>query len=149
MKTSCVLASVVLCAGAAFAQTPAEPPISPRIRLGPLGLSPRVGLTNLGIDTNVFNEIENPKHDFTATLSPHTDFWLRLGMARVSGSATFDYVYFGHYSSERAVNTYDQLRVAVPLRRVVPYATASIVNATCSSVCASEATEWRAADGDR
>jgi len=129
VKTSCLLLSFLLCAVGTFAQKEADPSSTARMRVGPLALSPRVGLTNVGIDTNVFNQLDNPKRDFTATLSPQTDFWLRLGKARVSGNTRIDYVHFGQYASERAINAYNQIRVEVLLNRLVPYAAGSVVNA--------------------
>ena len=54
-----------------------------RVQLGPLGLTPSVALTNLGIDTNVFNEVDDPKSDFTFTVSPQVDASLRLRRARL------------------------------------------------------------------
>jgi hypothetical protein len=128
-KAASVLLAVLCCSVTAFAQQETEPSDRARIRLGSLALLPRVGLTNVGIDTNVFNQLENAKRDFTATVAPQTDFWLRLGKARVSGNAALNYVYFGHYASERAVNTYDRIRVEAPLNRLTAYATTVLVNA--------------------
>ena len=50
-----------------------------RMRLGALYLTPTVVLTNLGVDTNVFNAAGEPQQDFTFSLSPHVDVWLPFG----------------------------------------------------------------------
>lgn len=100
-----------------------------RLHLGPLAVNPSIALTNFGVDTNVFNELENPKRDFTATLSSQGQFWLRLGKGRLSGNTRVDYVYFGQYTAERAVNTYDTFRAELRLNRITPYASDTFLNA--------------------
>ena len=100
-----------------------------RLHLGPLAVNPSIALTNVGVDTNVFNELEDPKRDFTATVSPQGQFWLRLGKGRVSGNTRLDYVYFGRYSGQRAVNTHNTLRADVRLNRIAPYASDTFLKA--------------------
>ena len=67
-----------------------------RVRLGPLWLSPTIELTNLGIDTNVFNEPQesNPKQDFTLTVVPKTQLWIRIGPSWVSGEVDEQVVWY-------------------------------------------------------
>src|SRR3989442_5452601 len=73
----------MLTVSSAAAQSGSDPASEAPMRLGPLALTPSVSLTNFGIDSNVFNEVDNPKRDFTATLSPTTEarFLLRRGKA--------------------------------------------------------------------
>jgi hypothetical protein len=52
-------------------------------RFGPLAVTPKVELKNLGWDSNVFNESENPKSDFTATADVPIDWWLRFALSRL------------------------------------------------------------------
>ena len=113
----------------AFCQDQQDPYGTERLHFGPLALTPTVGLTNFGIDTNVFNQVENPKRDFTAIVSPQTDLWLRLGKGRLSGRTRLDYVYFGRYETERAVNTHDDVRIEISLNRLKPYVSESFLNA--------------------
>ena len=68
----------------AFAQSDNEDAASAKFRLGPLAVKPSVALTNLGIDTNVFNDSDDPKPDVTASVEPRVETWLRLGRARLS-----------------------------------------------------------------
>src|SRR5262249_55080341 len=70
---------------------------------------------------NVFNEAadQGPKRDFTLTVTPATDFWLRLGSSWVTGNIREDLVWFEQYSSERAANTSYGLGWRVPLNRLV------------------------------
>lgn len=74
------------------------------MRLGPVGVTPSASLTRLGVDTNVFNEFDQPKRDFTVTFSPQVDAWARLGRARVHVSGRSDLVYFERYATERSVD---------------------------------------------
>ncbi|PYR78775.1 MAG: hypothetical protein DMF86_05160, partial [Acidobacteria bacterium] len=78
-------------AAAAQDQTAPPEPVS-RFNLGPLGLTPSMTFTNVGIDTNVFNEPVDPKRDFSATVTPKIDARLRVRSLRVTGSTSIDTV---------------------------------------------------------
>jgi hypothetical protein len=103
------VAIVAVCAALAPASASAQliaddAPEQARMRLGPLGVTPSVSLTRLGIDTNVFNEFDDPKRDLTLTLSPQVDAWARMGRSRLHVGARSDLVYFERYASERSVD---------------------------------------------
>lgn len=111
----------LLCAGTAHGQIPREPdPATVRVRIGPLWLNPTLSLTNAGIDTNVFNdsEADQPKRDFTLTVSPQTDVWLRMGRTWVMGNVREDIVWYNTYAGERSANTGYALNWLVPLTRL-------------------------------
>jgi hypothetical protein len=105
----------------ARAQDTMSPEDTGRFRLGPLRVTPTVQVTNFGVDTNVFNEFEDPKEDVTAAIGPAVDFWMRFGRARVSGKAGLDYNYFNEYESQRYVGTTSAMRVSLPLARFSPF----------------------------
>jgi len=92
-----------------------------RFRWGPLGLSPRVALTNLGFDTNVFNDAENPTRDFTTTISPGTTTWLRFGPAQLSVATTLDYNYFQTAADQRSLDLGNTGRFELNFYRVTPF----------------------------
>ena len=102
--------------------SPGEPPASAPMRLGPVVLAPTLTLSN-GWDSNVFNLPAdlNPPDDITAILRPEVHAWLRLGPARLSGRGTVDFVYFRDYENERSVDFDDEVRLQMPLARVMPY----------------------------
>ncbi len=54
-KCLLLLASSVLLANAAGAQTQPEPRSEAKVHVGPLYLTPRLAVKEVGIDTNVFN----------------------------------------------------------------------------------------------
>lgn len=105
----------------AAAQSVDEPdPAKVRIRLGPLWVNPTVSVTNIGVDSNVFNEPDeqHPKRDFTFTLAPATDLWLRVGGTWVVGKVTEGLVWYQKYSSERNASTAYSIGWRVPLSRM-------------------------------
>jgi hypothetical protein len=131
--TLLLIAGLCLCAAPrATAQTPAagEPdPAAVRVRIGPLLLNPTIALTNLGVDNNVFNEPtdEHPKQDFTFTLDPKTDIWLRVGRTWITGLVDEQLVWYQKYASERSANSKYQAGWFVPLNRLSFRTSASYV----------------------
>ena len=63
-----VLALICSLPGAASAQ-PADAPSSGAIRLGVVALDPRLRVTQIGVDTNVFNTAENPQRDASVSVN--------------------------------------------------------------------------------
>jgi hypothetical protein len=117
------LAATALVAGlgvSAFAQGAPSPPENVRMRLGPVFLDPTLSLTNAGVDDNVFNDPKSasPKSDATMTVTPRTDFWVRLGPSWLSGSVREDLVYFKENVSERSANNTYELAWWIPLNRI-------------------------------
>ena len=115
-----IAVAVFLPAGA-FAQStePGAPPSTVRLRLGPLYVNPTIGLTGAGVDDNVFNEPDaTAKSDYTATLSPATDLWLRFGSSWINGTLKEDLIYYHTYASERSANGSVRVNWFIPLNRL-------------------------------
>jgi hypothetical protein len=110
--------------------TTGEPPQDVRFRFGPLYMNPRLALTDLGIDTNVFNEPDQaePKKDFTLTMSPSAALWLRFGPTWLNGSVREDLVYYQTYASQRSINSHYALTWVIPVNRLVVSPGASYLN---------------------
>ena len=118
------LAFGIFCACAAavpVAAQSADPIDSARVQLGPLGITPSVSLRNLGVDSNVFNTVEDPKRDFTVTLSPQLSTWFRAGRSRLSVVSRADLVYFQRYASERSVDGDYDARWQMSWNRLTPW----------------------------
>jgi hypothetical protein len=83
------------------------------MRFGPLALKSTIALSNIGVDTNVFNEadVANPQSDFTMTFTPTTDWWMRLGRTWISGRINLDWVYYRRFAAERSANATYELGV--------------------------------------
>ena len=112
--------AAILFARQAAAQNVDEPdPARVRVRLGPLWMNPTVAMTNIGVDSNIFNEPDdqNPKSDFTFTLSPAADLWLRVGETWVVGRVVEDLIWYQTYASERNASTGYTVGWRVPLAR--------------------------------
>jgi hypothetical protein len=122
-------ALAVLTAASASAQTTSAPttgndgpdPSRVRVRIGPLWMNPTISIPNIGIDTNVFNEPLNaqPKRDFTMTVSPQTELWLRMGRTWLSGLIVENVNWYKKYSSERGVDSSYTVGWRAPLNRLV------------------------------
>ena len=97
------------------------------IHFGPLGLRPSVSITNVGIDSNVFNDADNPQEDFTATAVPRLVARVRGGRLLLSYGSTAEMVYFRDFTRERSVNTTADLRLDANFGRLQPYASAGWV----------------------
>jgi hypothetical protein len=124
---ACLL-QVVALASFAHAQDPIDDPEQGRFRFGPIRFTPSLQVTSLGIDTNVFNEVDNPKQDTTVALGPTVDLWLKLGRARLSGKTGMDYNYFQKYDSQRFWGTRNELRLSLPLNRITPFVEGGYTN---------------------
>ena len=126
---TCILALTILCSGTtvSYAQTTGttDPLESMPIRLGLLGLSPTLAITNLGIDDNIFNDATDPKRDFTMTVTPRLQARLRSGQVLLSSSVATGLVYYQKYDDERSIDYAVDGRVDVDLGRFQPYALAS------------------------
>jgi len=92
-----------------------------RWRFGPFAVTPKLELKNLGWDSNVFNETEDPKSDFTTTVGAPIDWWLRFGRGRLHGVNYFEGVYFATYANQRGFNQRHELTLLLPLNRIQPY----------------------------
>jgi hypothetical protein len=110
-------------AGPARAQQSAEAPSNVPVQVGPLALAPVMRLTDIGYDNNVYNRESNndPKGDFTTTLSPSVEAWLRLPHARLNGRSEFDFYYFKELTDLRGLDTDTSARLDLPLNRFTPF----------------------------
>jgi hypothetical protein len=120
-----VVVLLIAVSASVSAQTPDDSIERPRIQLGPLGLTPSIAVTNLGVDTNVFNQFEEARSDFTFTVSPQLDAWLRAGRWRLRVASRSDLVYFQRYSSERSIDGVLDSRLERRGSRVTPWITAA------------------------
>jgi hypothetical protein len=123
IRKNLILLVLMLAAARAFAQTadPGGPPSTVRLRLGPLFANPTFGLTNAGVDDNVFNQADSavPQRDFTMTVTPASDLWLRFGPSWISATIREDLVYYNKFASERSANTNLRLNWRIPFNRLV------------------------------
>ena len=105
-----------------------DPVAEAPIRLGALGVGPRLRLNSLGVDTNVFNEPADPKSDFTFAVEPGADLWLRTGRGLWTFAGGLEFVYFNEYETERAINSNARAQYEFRFNRLRPFVSASTLN---------------------
>jgi hypothetical protein len=100
-----------------------------RVHAGPLYLTPRILLKQLGVDDNVFYQAQDPKSDFTFTVAPTLNLAVPVAhraLFTVSGAA--DLVYFAKYDSERSVDPEVTGRAETYLNHLTLYAEDSYIS---------------------
>lgn len=98
------------------------------MRIGPVAFTPGVVLKNLGWDSNVFSDTNDPKQDFTVTTGGFVNWWMRAGNMRFIGTDYVDYVYYATYASQRGWNQSHSLRLEYRLNRIRPYVLGSFAS---------------------
>lgn len=130
---ACVTLALAASASPAFAQGPLTTdfgetdPATFAFRLGPVLATPGLTVREIGVDTNVFDEPEDPKRDFMATVTPDLNLFLRVGVLRVTAASAADFTYYREYAEERAVSRQVRLRTDLLLGRLRPWATGAYV----------------------
>lgn len=116
------MACLLLSAAPALAQDVIRDPAeNARFHLGVIRFTPFLALTDIGIDTNVYNELDNPKQDFTTTVGPGINYWLNLGHGRLEAKSDVTYTWFQTYSDQRSFNTDNNGKLMIPLNRLIPF----------------------------
>jgi hypothetical protein len=118
---------VMMTGGGAAAQTslltplPEEPPTDALYRLGPVMVSPRLTIPEIGHDSNAFNDAVEPKDDFIIKFTPEVDLFTDAGLLRVVVRSGSTFTYFHRYDSERSIAEQVRGRVAARLGRFRPW----------------------------
>ena len=110
---------VVALPAAAWSQTTTA--TAEAIQLGPLGLTPTLSLTNIGVDNNVFRDETGPRSDFTATLSPGLGSSIQVGPMLVTGKTTVAWNYFQKAANQRSFDVSQDAKFTFLFSRLVPY----------------------------
>jgi hypothetical protein len=100
---------------------PGSKPAEPTLTFGPLGLTPKLALRHVGIDSNVFNDPHNPSRDVVAIVVPGADASMRVGPARLASRTLAEWNHFHKLTEQRSVNLTQHGRVDLDLARFVPY----------------------------
>jgi hypothetical protein len=99
--------------------------IAPReaaqLELGPISLYPSLVLADAGQDSNVFNDSQSPKQDYTFTTQSRALVVTRLGLNDLMFLAGSDYVWFHQYQSQRSANSTYALRFNLSASRFKPF----------------------------
>lgn len=127
----CIGVITILCFNATVSYAQQTAPVSDPlegmpIRVGPLGLSPTLTITNFGFDDNVFNDSENPQSDFTMIVTPRVQARLRNGKILWSGALATGLVYYKKFDDERSIDYASDGRIDLDLDWFRPFALAMI-----------------------
>lgn len=98
-----------------------DPSETARFRYGPVRFTPYLAITEVGVDTNVFNDADQARQDTTATLGPGLQYWIRLGRSRIAAKSDVTYTWFREYSNQRSLNNAHEGKFEVPLARLTPF----------------------------
>jgi hypothetical protein len=101
---------------------------SGRAHFGPVYLAPGIQLKELGWDSNVFNQGEDQKSDFTVNLSPKVDVWIPMATrALFTTKAAADLIWYAKYDSERSVDPQISGRAEAYLHRLTLFTEGAFV----------------------
>jgi hypothetical protein len=90
-----------------------------RLHAGPFYVDPAILLKELGVDTNVFNQADDTRADFTMVLAPQAAVAVPFGnSALVKSLLGTDFVYYAQYASERSIDPQAAVRAEVYATRL-------------------------------
>lgn len=96
-------------------------PTSGIFSMGPVKLAPGITISQIGLDSNIFHEAENPKEDFIAAGRPDLAVFTRLRFLQVSAYIGAELTYFKEYTEERSVGYVGRARVDFLMSRLFPF----------------------------
>lgn len=94
---------------------------APQEHRGTIGIMPSLTIMNVGLDSNVFNESTDPKHDFTGTILPKAD--ITFGRSRLRGfaSTSFGGTLFSRYTEQNSFSTLNTFAAEFAFHRLRPF----------------------------
>lgn len=113
------------------------------VHFGPFFLHPYLALEDMGIDTNVLNENEEPQEDFTFTLVPVVSGGFRAGPARLLVVDRIEYVWYKELTSERSLNGGLSGQFEVRFNRLRPFVLGQIARSRARKGDEIDARAWR------
>ena len=109
------------------AQTSQRPPAGEGAWLvGPVTLYPSIELRDVGFDSNVRNQTDEAKEDFTLTAQPRLRAAVPFGSTLLTASASVGFVYYATYKEEQSVNRLFEGRFEGSPSMLRPFVAASL-----------------------
>lgn len=108
-------------AGPLTGPLPDVEPTSGILRMGPVRLAPGITVSQIGVDSNVFHEAENPKEDFIAAGRPDLAVFSRMRFLQVSAYMGAELTYFKKYTDERSLGYIGRARLDFLMSRFFPF----------------------------
>ena len=91
------------------------------LTVGRVRLAPGVVVREIGTDSNVFDEADDPKEDFIVAVAPDVAAFTRLRWVQLSAYAGGDFNYFRTYEQERSTGYNTRARADILLSRARPF----------------------------
>jgi len=91
------------------AQNLVDQEVTARWRSGPIAIDPMLSVGDIGWDSNVFNDADEEKSDFTLTVTPRAVARLRLPAVTLVADSQVDFVHFAKFASERSMDADHQV----------------------------------------
>ena len=121
-----VLLSLPASAPAAAQAVEATRPDAP-LHAGPLQLFPTLTIRDIGIDSNVYNDSQVQREDFTYTVSPMLRAVLPIGASRLTTRGGLDFRYFQTLKDQQSTSGSLNAQLEIGSGRVRPFGTAGLV----------------------
>lgn len=121
-------AGVLLAVAAPAAAQVLPPPPPAGLRLGPVFVNPSISIDNVGLDTNILRERDDPKRDEVATITGRVGTVLRLGHLAIDSANHASADYYRIYSAQNSLNHAHALRVALSGSRIALFGRGSFVD---------------------
>ena len=121
-----IVLSVAWTLAAAAQTSPLAPAGEVALLVGPVTLNPSIVLRDVGFDSNVRNEADEPKEDFTLTAQPRLRAAVPFGSTLLTASASVGFVYYAAYKEEQSINRLFEGRFEGPPSRLRPFLAASL-----------------------
>jgi len=93
--------------------------------VGPVTLYPSFAFRDVGVDSNVRNEADDAKADFTLTAQPRVRATVPFGSTLVTTTAAVGFVYYATYKDEQSVNRLFEGRLEGVTSRLRPFLAAA------------------------
>lgn len=119
--TPAVLAQSAVGSGPLTGSLADTEPTAGVLAIGRVKVAPGVVIREIGTDSNVFDEAENPKEDFIVGVAPDAAMFTRLRFLQLSAYAGAEFNYFKTYEQERSTGHNLRGRGDILLSRVRPF----------------------------
>lgn len=91
-------------------------------------MNPRLGVRDVGLDTNVFNSPILPQRDFTFTVIPGVEIFLRTGKGLLTVDGELQSVRFSTFRNESSLNSSAKGQYEFRFNRMRPYVSVRTLN---------------------
>lgn len=105
-----------------------DPVPKARFHFGVVAVNPRFGVKDVGFDSNVFNSPILPQQDFTTTIVPGAQFFLRTGKGLLTVDGELQAIHYNRFDSERSINSNATVRYELRFNRLRPYTSFRTLN---------------------